>query len=113
MPGTLAIPVGVACTSPLAPESAAAKSMLALARAPLVGQRIEQRNHQLLARISDVQPVEAHDPRNADDVGERLHADTGLLEIDELIVHAQAMLARFFLVQRRGHRALDAGADQP
>jgi hypothetical protein len=45
--------------------------------------------------------------------GQRLGAEAQGLEVDELVDVAQPLLGALLLVQRRGARGLDAGADQP
>ena len=77
-----------------------------------VGHRVEQRDDRLLAGIGDVQPGEAHDARRFDERGQRLRAAAGRVEVDELVVQANAVVAGFLLLQGRGQRALDAGADE-
>ena len=77
-----------------------------------LGQLIEKRDHRLLARIGDVQPGEAHDARGLDDGGQGLHAAARGLEVDQLVVQAKAVMAGLLLLESRGQRALDAGADE-
>ena len=48
----------------------------------------------------------------ASSVGSGPHQDRAPRSIHQLVVQAQALGARFFFVQRRGQRTLDAGADQ-
>jgi len=67
-------------------------------------QAVEQRNDRLLARIGDVQAGEAHALRRGEQLRERLDADTELVEIDELVEVAQALLVGFALVQGRRAR---------
>src|SRR5205085_6406352 len=51
--------------------------------------------HRLLARIGDVQAGEAHDPCRAHKLRKRLDASAGGVEVDELVVHAQAVMPSF------------------
>ena len=78
----------------------------------LVGHRVEQRDDQLLARIRDVQPGEAHEARRVDERGQGRRAAAGRVEVDELVVEAKAVLARLVLLQGRRQGALDARADE-
>jgi len=80
--------------------------------ARLVGELIEQRDDGLLAGKGDVQPGKAHGAHGRQQRGQQLGAGLRGVQVDELVVHAQAVVARFLLLHRGRERALDARADQ-
>jgi hypothetical protein len=80
--------------------------------ARLRGDIVEHRDDELLARISDVQACVAHYFGGAQELRKRFHAHAGSFEVDELVVHAQPVLAPLLLVQRGRQGALNARANQ-
>ncbi len=81
-------------------------------RRRLVGQRVKQRDHRLLARVGDVEAGEVHHARGIDEARQRSRAVGAAVEIDQLVVQPQTLRTRLLLVHRRRQRVLDAGADQ-
>ncbi|MNP59456.1 hypothetical protein D3C76_1544530 [compost metagenome] len=79
----------------------------------LVRQLIEQRDHRLLAREGDVQPGEAHALGVVQQRRKGVHVQLELVEVDQPVQVADALGVALVLVQGRGARGLDAGADQP
>ncbi len=80
--------------------------------ARLVREFVEQWQHRLLAGIGDVQTRKAHGARCAKQTGQRSRTVPVPVEVDQLIVQAQAVVPRFLFVHGGCQRAPDAGADQ-
>lgn len=78
-------------------------------RLGLRGERVQVPDDQLLARVGDVQPVEAQVPGGPHQLSDRLGADTERVDVDEPVHIAQALPVGLPLVQRRAQRGPDAG----
>ena len=68
----------------------------------VVGDFMQQRQHQLLARMCDVQPVEAHTLRRRQQVRQRFHAQRQRRQVDQPIQIAQTQ--RFTFLHMHGRR---------
>ena len=80
--------------------------------AGVVGEFVEQRNHRLLARIRDVQSVEAHAFGGGEQIGQRGAIELQRFQIDAAVHVVQPELAALFFVHRGSQRSADARADQ-
>jgi len=81
--------------------------------ARVVGQRVEQRDYFLLARIRDVQPGEAHALGRGNQLRQRANAEAEPLQVDQPVNGGKTLRRALALVHRGREGALDAGADQP
>ena len=75
-------------------------------------QFVEQRDDRLLARKGDIQAGEVHPLGGYQQVGQGAAVEFQRVQIDQAIEVTQTLGIAFMLVQRRGARSLDAGADQ-
>jgi len=66
----------------------------------LLGELVEQRQHRLLARVGDVEPVESRTLRRFDQPRKIADRVSALREIDELVAERQPVVARLRFVQR-------------
>jgi hypothetical protein len=60
-------------------------------RPRFVRQRVQQRDHRLLAGVGDVQPGKAHGARGVQQHRQRLGALAATVQVDQLVVQAQAL----------------------
>ena len=70
------------------------------------------RRHLQTGTKADFQPGESDRARRIDQRGQSFDRRSRGFEIDQLVVQPQTVMPRFVLVQGRGQRFLDAGADQ-
>ncbi|MNM88596.1 hypothetical protein D3C81_1008170 [compost metagenome] len=75
-------------------------------------QLVEQRQDRLFAWESDVQAGEAHVLSCCQQLFEGAAVEFELVQVDQPVQVIQALRGAFALVQRRGARGLDAGADK-
>jgi len=73
---------------------------------------VQERDDGLLARVGDVEAVEAHPLGGRQQLRQRLRTQAETREVDQLVDVAQALLGALPLVHRGRERGLDAGADQ-
>ncbi len=81
-------------------------------RLGLRGERVQVLDDELLARVGDVQPVEAEVPGGAQQVAHGLGRHPEGVDVDQPVQVAQALPVGLPLVQGRAERRADAGADQ-
>ena len=82
-------------------------------RGRLVGQLVEVLEHELLARMGDVEPVEAGLAGLLEQVADVGRRDAELVDVEHAVGVGEAEAGGLVLVQRRAQRGADAGADEP
>ncbi|KGT03044.1 hypothetical protein JT30_4656 [Burkholderia pseudomallei] len=102
-------PIGVVADAPAVRE---AHRVDRAERGRVRRQFVEMLDHPLLARMRDVQPVEAHPFGGREQLGQRVGRQPQRVEIDAPVHVVQTLPAPLRLVHRGRQRAADPGADQ-